>query len=167
MKRAGFRLSDDALNQLLARLDIDNDGTIEYHEFVRFAQVQSQADVSDRDRTDLVGTDKVSKELRAFVRDVTNRSPADQLRHREILAAVVDFNLYVMSSCGSWRYVRPTTRWFLTFRSLGVLACVLTDQTVDGACWLCCSRMRWDLHRCGKPCDLQKTALSPCATSCC
>lgn len=41
LHKAGFRLSSDAREQLVKRLDIDGDGLIEYHEFVRFAQTQS------------------------------------------------------------------------------------------------------------------------------
>ncbi len=41
LHKAGFRLSSDARDQLVKRLDIDGDGVIEYHEFVRFAQTQS------------------------------------------------------------------------------------------------------------------------------
>lgn len=38
MKELGFELSDRAMQQIILRLDQDGDGTIEYHEFVTFAQ---------------------------------------------------------------------------------------------------------------------------------
>ncbi len=42
LRRSGFQISDVALAQLIRRLDADGDGSIEYHEFVRFSQSQAE-----------------------------------------------------------------------------------------------------------------------------
>ena len=84
LRRAGFQISEVALSQLIRRLDVDGDGVIEYHEFVRFSQAHSEhSSTVDADSfaVDNVAIDRVSQELRAFVQQVTGRTDARFARY--------------------------------------------------------------------------------------